>query len=206
MVFELTVVSSFDSDRKINLEMIFFKWDSFEAISTKTIKNLIMHGNEATVIYRDNIVNLLNSNGCTYGHLEECYVVFEVTEGDQKGTDNRSQYSIYMNLTNPKKVSTWHSPVKFEHLPAFTGTKTSIQIDNSSCHSDGQSLTFNLISDRAEPFVWLESQNGTFEDNLVLINQRETQFRLENVNNCDFLGEIRIFHPSMVSFAHHTLL
>lgn len=87
MVFELTVVSSYDTDRKVSLEMTFFKWDSFDAISTKIIKNLIVNGNQATVIYRDNIVNLLNSNNCPYGHLEECYVVFEVTGGDHKGMD-----------------------------------------------------------------------------------------------------------------------
>ena len=98
MVFELTVVSSYDTDRKFSLEMTFFKWESFEPISTKIIKNLIVDGNRATVIYRDNIVNLLNSNGCPYGHLEECYVVFEVSEGDYKGMDTKRKIKIQRKL------------------------------------------------------------------------------------------------------------
>ena len=69
MVFELTAVSSLSTDEKATLEMTFYKWDSFEPISTKTIKYVHMNGNNATVIYRDNIVNLFNSNKCPFGHL-----------------------------------------------------------------------------------------------------------------------------------------
>ena len=186
MVFELTAVSSLFTDEKAILEMIFYKWDSFEPISNKTMKYVQMDGNKATVIYRDNIVNLFNSNNCPFGHLDECFVVFKVS-------------------TTNDSTSTWHIPVDYAHLPAFKSkTKTNIKIDLNSCRQNSNDITFNLISDRPEPFVWIESTSGIMEDNLVLINQKETLFHLTSSNlNCDSIASLRLFYPSMVSDSNH---
>lgn len=171
--------------------MIFYTWDTFEPISTKTVNYLNVNANNATVIYRDNIVRLLNANKCPYGHLQECYVVFELTIGDDQ-------------------ITTWHAPVEYAHLPAFNGSnRANIIIDYDSCQYDttSETISFNLVSDRAEPFVWIESSSGVFDDNLLLVNQPKTKFRLSSSKlDCSSIkSSLRIFHPSMVSSNVSTL-
>ena len=119
-------------------------------------------------------------------YLAECFVIFKFS-------------------TTNDSTSTWHTAVDYAHLPAFkSSTKTNIQIDFNSCRQNSNDITFNLVSYRPEPFVWIESTSGIMEDNLVLINQKETSFCLKSSNlNCDSIKSLRLFYPSMVSDSNH---
>ena len=187
-ILTIYAVSSLDQDVTGAVILDIYSWDDFESRAKKEFTSKQIVSNQASAILTINVLHFLNTNNCPYGAIEKCFI------------------RITLDVQRYGTMTTWHSPVSFKKsLPFSEDSDAKISIDEATCIDDGRTLSFELVSTRPQPFVWLESTlNSDFVENNILIYKPRTTVSWINSNHAtcsDLLSTIRIFYPAMVGFS-----